>query len=210
MPHARRPRRPRRTVPRLAGRPPPESAAATQHPLARPAAGPRPAASPTRSSNCAATSSTPTGTAILCSSAEIPPESPSASRPAPPRRNRTLRAASGCHGKPTGAVILAGNALEALSILSLHPVPAKNAECAVVSTAAVTDSIPKWIEAWNPQRIFCAWDATRNGDRAARNLIRKDTRIVRMRPALDNQDWNDMLIRDRDGEPLGTDDRPIN
>ena len=31
-----------------------------------------------------------------------------------------------------------------------------------------------------------------------------------MRPALDNQDWNDMLIRDRDGEPLGTDDRPIN
>ena len=28
-------------------------------------------------------------------------------------------------------------------------------------------------------------------------------------PALDGQDWNDMLIRDRAGEPLGTDDRPL-
>ncbi len=130
-------------------------------------------------------------------------------RPSTQHRNRTHRAASGCHGRPTGVVILAGNALETLSILSLHPVPAKNAGCAIVSTAAVTDSIPKWIEAWNPQRIFCAWDATRNGDRAARSLIRKDTRIVRMRLALDDQDWNGMLIQDRDGEPLGTDDRPI-
>lgn len=107
------------------------------------------------------------------------------------------------------AVILTANALDALSVLSLHLLPEKRSKCAVVSTGAVTDTIPKWIETWNPRRIFCAWDATRNGDRAARRLQDKDTRIVRMRPALDDQDWNDMLIRDRDGEPLETDDRPI-
>ena len=32
---------------------------------------------------------------------------------------------------------------------------------------------------------------------------------VRLRPALDGQDWNDTLMRDRAGEPLGTDDRPL-
>ncbi len=108
------------------------------------------------------------------------------------------------------AVILTGNALDALSILSLHLGPAKRTECAVVSTGAVSAKVPKWIEAWNPRRIFCAWDATPNGDHAASRLARKDTRIVRLRPALDNQDWNDMLIRHRAGEPLETDDRQIN
>lgn len=108
------------------------------------------------------------------------------------------------------SVILAGNALDALSILSLHLGPAKRTECAVVSTGALSTKVPKWIEAWNPRRIFCAWDATPNGDHAASRLARKDTRIVRLRPALDNRDWNDMLIRDRAGEPLETDDRQIN
>ena len=28
-------------------------------------------------------------------------------------------------------------------------------------------------------------------------------------PALDGLDWNDMLMRDRAGEPLQTDDRPL-
>ena len=58
------------------------------------------------------------------------------------------------------SVILAANALDVLSILSLHLVPAKRRGCAVVSTGVVTASIPKWIEAWNPRRIFCAYDAT--------------------------------------------------
>ena len=107
------------------------------------------------------------------------------------------------------SVILAANALDVLSILSLHLVPAKRRGCAVVSTGVVTASIPKWIEAWNPRRIFCAYDATRNGDDAARRLSGRDTRIVRLRPALDGQGWNDMLMRDRAGEPLETDDRPI-
>ena len=66
-----------------------------------------------------------------------------------------------------GSHILAGNALDALSILSLHLVPAIRRGCAVVSTGTVTTSIPKWIETWNPGRIFCAWDATTNGDHDA-------------------------------------------
>ena len=107
------------------------------------------------------------------------------------------------------SVILTANALDVLSILSLHLVPAKPRGCAVISAGAVTASIPEWIEAWNPRRIFCAYDATRNGDDAARRLSRRDTRIVRLRPARDGQGWNDMLVRDRAGEPLETDDRPI-
>ena len=107
------------------------------------------------------------------------------------------------------AVILAGNALDVLSILSLRLVPAERRGCAVVSTGAAADSIPKWIEAWNPRRIFCACDATPNGDRAARRLQDRDTRIVRLRPPLDGQSWNDMLLRERAGEPIGTDDRQI-
>ena len=104
---------------------------------------------------------------------------------------------------------LLGDALDVLSILSLQLVPAKPRGCAVVSTGAIAANLPKWIEAWNPGRIFCAYSATRNGDDAARRLIEKDTRIVRMRPALHGQSWNDMLLRDRAGEPLETDDRPI-
>ena len=108
------------------------------------------------------------------------------------------------------AFILAGNALDALSILSLHLGTAKRAECAVVSTGAISITIPKWIEAWSPRRTFCVYDATANGDQAARRLTRKDIRIVRLRPALDNQDRNHMLVRDRHGEPLQTDDQQIN
>ena len=107
------------------------------------------------------------------------------------------------------SVILAGSALDALSILSLDLVPAKRAGCAVVSAGALAASIPKWIETWNPRRIFCAYNATRNGNDAARCLIENDTRIVRLRPALDGQGWNDMLMRGRAGEPLGTDDCPL-
>ena len=107
------------------------------------------------------------------------------------------------------SVILANSALDALSVLSLHLVPAGRKGCTVVSTGAATASLPEWIEAWNPGRIFCAYDATRHGDDAAARLIRKDSRVVRLRPALDGQDWNDTLMRDRAGEPLGTDDRPL-
>ena len=105
-------------------------------------------------------------------------------------------------------VILAANALDALSILSLHSLPAQRG-CAVVSTGAIRTTIPSWIEAWNPRRIFCAWQATQNADEAARRLIARDTRTIHMRPAIDGACWNHMLIRNRDGEPVETDDRPI-
>jgi len=55
----------------------------------------------------------------------------------------------------------------------------------VISTGAVKDTIPSWIEDWNPRRNFCAWKATRYGDEAARRLIARDTRTIRMRPDLD-------------------------
>ena len=106
------------------------------------------------------------------------------------------------------SVILAASALDALSILSLHLVPAQHG-CAVVSTGAVSATIPPWIETWNPRRLFCAWQATPDGDDAARRLFARDTRIIRMRPGLDGESWNDMLIRERGGEPLETDDRSI-
>ena len=39
--------------------------------------------------------------------------------------------------------------------------------------------------------------------------MRKDNRVVRVRPALDGDDWNDMLMRERGGDLLETDDRRI-
>ncbi len=77
------------------------------------------------------------------------------------------------------------------------------------------DYLRSWIEtaghaaAWTPERIFCAYSDARNVDHAAQRLKDKDTRIVRLRPALDGQDWNDMLRRERAGELLETDERTI-
>ena len=88
----------------------------------------------------------------------------------------------------------------------------RSSNCAATlawSTPTGTATIPEWIQAWNPERIFCAYSDARNGDHAAQRLKDKDTRIVRRRPALDSQDWNDMLRRQRAGEPLETDDRTI-
>ena len=79
----------------------------------------------------------------------------------------------------------------------------------MVSAASIPATIPTWIETWHPRRIFCAYDATPDGEKAAQRLLRKDNRVVRVRPALDGDDWNDMLSRDRAGEPMGTDDRRI-
>ena len=107
------------------------------------------------------------------------------------------------------SVLIAKNAIDALSALSLQLVPVKREGCAVVSTAAVSATIPTWIEAWNPRRIFCAYDATPDGENAAQRLLRKDNRVVRVRPALDGDDWNDMLMRERGGDLLETDDRRI-
>ena len=79
----------------------------------------------------------------------------------------------------------------------------------MVSIAAVTPSLPAWIEDWNPRRIFCAYDASPGGDDAAQRLFRRDSRVVRVRPALDGDDWNDMRRRDLEGNKLEIDDRLI-
>ena len=68
---------------------------------------------------------------------------------------------------------------------------------------------PAWIEDWNPRRIFCAYDASPGGDDAAQRLFRRDSRVVRVRPALDGDDWNDMRRRDLEGNKLEIDDRLI-
>ena len=60
-----------------------------------------------------------------------------------------------------------------------------------------------------PRRIFRAYDATPGGDDAAERLFRSDNRVVRVRPALDGDDWNDMRRRDLEGNMLETDDRLI-
>ena len=129
--------------------------------------------------------STPTATATPCSSAETRPARealgaeivPAA---APRRLAPTGAAARGgfwMSWEPDwpNSVILAKNAIDALSVLSLHLVPAGRKGCAVVSTGGATASLPEWIEAWNPGRIFCAYDATRQGDDAAARLIGETT-----------------------------------
>ena len=79
-----------------------------------------------------------------------------------------------------------------------------------VSTGAATASLPEWNEAWNLGQVsVCAYDATRHGNDAAARLIRKDNRVVRLAPAMEGEGWNNMLMRDRAGEPMRTDDRPL-
>ena len=51
--------------------------------------------------------------------------------------------------------------------------------------------------------------STPGGDDAAERLFRKDSRVVRVRPALDGDDWNDMRRRDLQGNMLEIDDRLI-
>ncbi len=106
-------------------------------------------------------------------------------------------------------VLIAKSAVDALSALSLQLMPVEHRACAVVSTGIVTPSLPAWIEDWNPRRIFCACDATPGGDDAAERLFRRDSRVVRVRPALDGDDWNDMRRRDPEGNMLEIDDRLI-
>ena len=107
------------------------------------------------------------------------------------------------------SVLIAKSAVDALSALSLQLMPVEHRACAVVSTGIVTPSLPAWIEDWNPRRIFCAYDATPGGDDAAERLFRRDSRVVRVRPALDGDDWNDMRGRDLEGNMLEIDDRLI-
>ena len=141
--------------------------------------------------------------------AETLPDAPQRRRPEPP-----ANAARGGFWMswdpdwPT-SVILAASALDALSILALDLLPARQKGAVAVSCTAAAATLPEWIQEWNPQRIFCAYNATPQGDRAAKRLIRNDNRIVRLRPPLEGADWNQTLLLDRAGEPLQTDDRSL-
>ena len=99
------------------------------------------------------------------------------------------------------------------SVVENVRVPNRRKGCVVVSCATLAAALPGWIQEWNPGRIFCAYDATDRGDRAANRaanrLIQSDNRTVRLRPPLDGKSWNEMLLRDRAGEPLQTDDRSL-
>ncbi len=92
--------------------------------------------------------------------------------------------------RPPHTVILTESAIDAISLLHLKSPP--NPETAVVSTAGATAALPEWIDAWNPKRILCAFDADATGDELARRLCRSDNRIQRLRPP-EHKDWNEIL-----------------
>ncbi len=97
--------------------------------------------------------------------------------------------------------------MEPMALPQFHPVQPR--ECAALSIAAVTPTLPTRIEDWSPRRIVCAYDATPGGDNAARRLLRRDSRVVHVRPALDGDDWNGMRRRDLEGNMPEIDDRLI-
>ena len=88
-------------------------------------------------------------------------------------------------------IFLTESAIDALSILSLGK--GREHRLCIVSTAGTATAVPPWLETWNPERIFCGYDADNPGDQAANTLARNDRRVVRARPAFDGADWNDII-----------------
>ena len=93
--------------------------------------------------------------------------------------------------RPVKSVILLESALDVLAAWILlrtqHPATA------FVSTAGVTTRPPKWIEAWNPNSLLCAFDADNAGDQAAKKLQQNPgpgTRRLRPEGA---KDWSEIL-----------------
>ena len=88
--------------------------------------------------------------------------------------------------------VLVESAIDALSVLTLRSFPwAGSAGFAAVSAAGVATSVPRWLDGWRLRRILCGYDADRAGDAAATRLARTDPRVVRCRPAVEGEDWND-------------------
>ena len=77
----------------------------------------------------------------------------------------------------------------------------------VISTAGATGTMPKWIEGFHLQAVFCGYDADQAGDLAAAILETKDPAVRRMRPAGDGdvKDWNDILTKRKNDHEHGTD-----
>ena len=87
------------------------------------------------------------------------------------------------------SALLAESALDALSAMSI---PAASTASAVMSTAGLSTAVPRWLEAFDFERIFCGYDADSAGDDAAAAMARSDPRVRRIRPE-GAKDWNDML-----------------
>ena len=91
---------------------------------------------------------------------------------------------------PPHRLILTESAIDALSAWLVTG--ESRIATVVLSTNGATATLPDWIRAWNPHRILCAYDADSQGDRAARDLMNRDDRVVRLRPE-GAKDWNDIL-----------------
>ena len=87
-------------------------------------------------------------------------------------------------------LFLAESALDALSAFALNQSPKRATVFA--SAASATPNLPKWIEAWKPVRILCAFDADDAGDQNAQALQQRDPRVRRCRPE-GAQDWNEII-----------------
>ena len=93
-------------------------------------------------------------------------------------------------GSPPHTMVITESAIDALSaFLIARPGPAPTV---FLSTNGAKPNLPHWTRAWNPEQILCAYDADPEGDRAARSLLQKDSRVARLRPA-EAKDWNDIL-----------------
>ena len=103
---------------------------------------------------------------------------------------------------PPERAVLVESAVDALSVLTLRSFPVSEGGFVAVSAAGVATSVPRWLDGWRLRRILCGYDADPAGDAAAARLARSDPRIVRCRPAVDGEDWNDMLVRETMGEPV--------
>lgn len=87
-------------------------------------------------------------------------------------------------------LFLAESALDALSASLLAETP--KGATVFASAAGATPILPKWIEAWKPARILCAFDADTAGDQNAETLAKRDPRVRRCRPK-GARDWNEVI-----------------
>ena len=97
-----------------------------------------------------------------------------------------------CDRNRPALVILAESAVDAISARTLRSEQTREHGAVVASTAGVANSVPPWIEDWEPKRIVCAYDADRAGDTAAHRLAVNDPRLLRLRPH-GAKDWNEIL-----------------
>jgi hypothetical protein len=82
-------------------------------------------------------------------------------------------------------VYLVESAIDALSLLILRRKAGEN-DCAVVSTAGTAPEVPQRAR-FRGEEVVCAYDADKQGDKAAKSL-----KLPRMRPTR-GKDWNDQL-----------------